>query len=258
MVWDTSANQPNLPGKKGKFMKYRILRLTIRMKFGNVENIVYPTLLWDEENIILVDCGFIGSFPILEAELRLHGLSVNQLTGLVLTHHDHDHMGAAAALKNQNSAIKIYSSSAEAPFITAQEKPLRLCQAEAMQETLPPEQQDFGKAFCHMLRQVEPVAVDYFLEDGDHLDWCGGCRVIATPGHTPGHLSLLMEKDSIVIAGDAIALENHQPILANPQFALDLEQAAKSMDRLLSMNAGSYYCYHGGVYTPESVPPFTS
>ena len=71
---------------------------------------------------------------ILEEELHQHGLSVNQLTGLVLTHHDHDHMGAAAALKKLNSNIKIYSSSAEAPFISAQEKPLRLCQAEEMQK----------------------------------------------------------------------------------------------------------------------------
>ena len=233
-------------------MEYKILRLAISMQFGNVENIVYPTLLWDEENIVLVDCGFIGSLHILEEQLHQHGLSVNQLTGLVLTHHDHDHMGAAAALKKLNPKIKIYSSSAEARFISAQEKPLRLCQAEEMQKTLPPEQQDFGKAFCNMLRQVEPVGVDYLLHDGDHLDWCGGCCVISTPGHTPGHISLFMEHDSIIITGDAIALEDNQPVIANPQFTLDIKQATKSMDKLLSIKANSYYCYHGGVYTPAN------
>jgi len=233
-------------------MEYRILRLTINMQFGDIENIVYPTLLWDKENIILVDCGFIGSLHILEEELYQHGLSVNQLTGLVLTHHDHDHMGAAAELKKLNSNMKIYSSSVEAPFISAQEKPLRLCQAEEMQKTLPPEQRDFGEAFCNMLRQVEPVGVDNLLHDGDHMDWCGGCRIIATPGHTPGHISLLMENDSIIITGDAIALEGNHPIIANPQFTLDIEQATKSLDKLLSMKAHAYYCYHGGVYTPAS------
>ena len=196
-------------GETTTIMKYKILRLTINMQFGEFENIVYPTLLWDKENIILVDCGFIGSLHDLEEELHRHELSVNQLTGLVLTHHDHDHMGAAAALKKLNSSIKIYSSSAEAPYICAKEKPLRLCQAEEMQKTLPPEQQDFGKAFCNMLRQVEPVGVDYLLHDGDHFNWCGGCCVIETPGHTPGHISLLIENDSIVITGDAIALEEN-------------------------------------------------
>ena len=220
------------------------------MAFGDTENTVYPTVLWDQQNIILVDCGFIGSLPILEKELHRNGLSAEQITGLVLTHHDHDHMGAAAALKKGNHHIKIYATKVEAPYISAQEIPLRLRQAQEMQKMLPPERQNFGKAFCDMLRRVEPVQVDEFLHDGDQIDWCGGCRIIATPGHTPGHISLLMENDSIVIAGDAIALENGVPVIANPQFALDIEQAAKSMEKLLSLKAKSYYCYHGGVYSP--------
>lgn len=234
-------------------MEYKILKLAIPMPFGNVENVVYPTLLWDQDNVILVDCGFIGSLHQIEKELGSLGLSIHQLTGLVLTHHDHDHMGAAAALKRENPHLKIYASGKEAPYISAQEKPLRLQQAEEMQHTLPPEQQDFGKAFCHMLRQVEPVEVDVFLHDGQQMEWCGGCRVLATPGHTPGHISLLMERESIVITGDAIALEEGKPVIANPQFTLDLEQATKSMERLLALGAKTYYCYHGGTFMPEIV-----
>lgn len=231
-------------------MEYKILNFPITMPFGNTEKSVYPTLLLDKQNIILVDCGFIGSLSILQNELLRHGMSAEQITGLVLTHHDHDHMGAAAALKRINPNIKIYASAVEAPFISAQEKPLRLRQAEEMQKTLPPEQQDFGKAFCDMLRRVEPVEVDIFLSDGDHMDWCEGCSILATPGHTPGHISLLIEKDSIIITGDAIALEDGKPVIANPQFTLDLEQATKSIEKLLLMKAKAYYCYHGGVYSP--------
>lgn len=230
-------------------MEYKILSFPITMPFDNNQNTVYPTLLWDKQNIILVDCGFIGSLPNLEKELQRHGLSTDQITGLILTHHDHDHMGAAAALKRVNPHVKIYASAVETPFISAQEKPLRLCQAEEMQKKLPPEQQDFGKAFCDMLRQVEPVQVDVFLRDGERMDWCDGCRILATPGHTPGHISLLMEKDSIIITGDAIALEDGKPVIANPQFTLDIEQAIKSMGKLLSLKAKSYYCYHGGTLT---------
>lgn len=232
-------------------MEHKIERLNITMKFGEIESKVYPTLLCDTKNIILVDCGFIGSLPVVEKELQLHGVSVNQLTGLVLTHHDHDHMGAAAAIKRINPDIKIYSSLIEAPFISAQEKPLRLRQAEEMQKTLPPEQQAFGQAFCDMLHRVEPVKVDVMLRDGERLDWCGGCQIIATPGHTPGHISLIMDRDSIIITGDAIALEDGLPIIANPQFSLDIEHAAESLKKLLSMNARAYYCYHGGVYSPN-------
>lgn len=230
-------------------MEHKILRLTISAQFGNTVDTVYPTILWDEENTVLVDCGFIGSLPALEKELAQHGLTVKQLTGLVLTHHDHDHMGAAAAVKRANPGIRIYASKAEAPYISAQEKPLRLKQAEEMQKTLPPEQQDFGRAFCDMLSRVEPIFVDEFLSDGDKMPWCGGCRVIATPGHTPGHISLFVEKDSIVITGDAFVLEDGRPVIANPQFTLDMTEAESSLNKLLSLNAKAYYCYHGGVYT---------
>lgn len=236
--------------KKIRKMRYKILPLTITMPFGDTQNTIHPTLLWDQQNIILVDGGFIGSCPMLDKELLLHGISLQQLTGLVLTHHDHDHIGAAAALKRVNPKLQIYSSAEEAPFISAQEKPLRLCQAEEMQMTLPPDRQAFGKAFCEMLRRVEPVHVDRMLHDGEYLNWCGGCQVIATPGHTPGHISLFMEEVSIVITGDAIALENGLPVIANPQFTLDIEQAAESMEKLLAMKAKTYYCYHGGIYSP--------
>ncbi len=229
-------------------MEYKILRLVISATFGDTSDTVYPTLLWDEKNIVLVDCGFIGSLSTLEKELAQYGLSTQQLTGLVLTHHDHDHMGAAAAMKRVNPNIKIYSSQAEAPYISAQEKPLRLKQAEEMQKSLPPDQQDFGRAFCDMLRRVEPVLVDEFIHDGDKMDWCGGCHIIATPGHTPGHISLFMENESIVLTGDAMALEDGKPVIPNPQFTLDLKQADSSMNKLLSLNAKTYYCYHGGVY----------
>ncbi|MDD4688734.1 MAG: MBL fold metallo-hydrolase [Eubacteriales bacterium] len=230
-------------------MDNKILRLVITAPFGDTVNTLYPTLLWDDNNIILVDCGFIGSLPTLEKELEQYGLTVERLTGLVLTHHDHDHMGAAAALKRANPNLKIYSSQTEAPYISAQEKPLRLKQAEEMQKILPTDKQDFGRAFCDMLRRVEPILVDEFLHDGDNMDWCGGCRVIATPGHTPGHISLFMENDSVVITGDAMALEDGHPVIANPQFTLDLNRAENSMNKLLSIKANAYYCYHGGVYS---------
>ena len=129
---------------------------------------------------------------------------------------------------------------------------MRLRQAEEMQKMLPPEQQDFGRAFCEMLRRVEPVKVDVLLHGDEKMDWCGGCRIIATPGHTPGHISLLMEKDSIVITGDAFVIEDGKPAIANPQFTLDIEHATKSMDKLLSLKAKAYYCYHGGVFTSDA------
>lgn len=97
-----------------------------------------------------------------------------------------------------------------------------------------------------MLKAVEPAEIDTLLHDGEELGWCGGCRVVATPGHTPGHIALYLEQHKIAIAGDAIALENGRLVLANPQFALDIEGANVSMAQLLNLGADTILCYHGG------------
>ncbi len=230
-----------------------ILELTIPMATGNGTIPIHPVLLWDDQDIILVDCGGIDAYDAVEQELLSLDLSISALTGLVLTHHDHDHMGSAFAIKRVNPAIKIYASKLEAPYITQEVKPLRLEQAEAMQATLPEQQQAFGKAFVAMLRKVQPVGIDEFLSDGQLLPWCGGCEVMVTSGHTPGHISLYLEHAAIVIAGDAMALEDGLPSIANPQFTLDLQQAEQSLEKLLELKASAYYCYHGGIYIPKDI-----
>lgn len=141
----------------------------------------------------------------------------------------------------------IVTSSIETPYISGARKSLRLEQAEQLQKTLPPEQRAFGEAFCGLLRTVEPVQIDCRLYGDDLLPFCGGCQVIATPGHTPGHISLYLPGFDTVISGDAMALENGKPIIANPQFTLDMEEAIASMERLLSFPAKRMICYHGGV-----------
>ena len=47
-----------------------------------------------------------------------------------------------------------------------------------------------------------PVA--HRLVDGEVLDVGGGLRVVHTPGHTPGHVSLLHEPTGVLITGDSI------------------------------------------------------
>lgn len=228
----------------------RIIELTLQMPDGRKEVPIHPIVLQDDEYLTLVDCGFIGSLRLLEIELGKHGISIEQLTALVLTHHDHDHMGAAAALKRANPRIQIYSSLEESVYISAREKPLRLVQAEELQAQLPPQQQAFGRMFCDMLRRVEPVTVDAHLTDSQETGWCGGCQVLLSAGHTPGHISLYCKGLDAVIVGDAFALEQNTPVLANPQFTLDVEMAKRSMEKLLSLKARTYYCYHGGIYRP--------
>lgn len=211
------------------------------------EDIIHPVVLQDESSCVLVDCGYAGSLPKIEAALRVKGIEPEAITHILLTHQDHDHVGAAAAFKRSYQAVSILASKEELPYISGAMKSLRLKQAEELQSVLPPEQQAFGEAFCGLLRSVEPVEVDCALQAGEVLPFCGGCEVLATPGHTPGHISLYLPQLHTLICGDAMALENRAPVIANPQFTLDLEKAEKSLQGLLARKGNRFICYHGGV-----------
>lgn len=225
----------------------KIIVLNIEMTYGNIFDIIHPVVLCDGCNYGLIDCGYVGSLHRIEKALQINGLRPEAITHIILTHQDHDHIGAAAAFKNKYPDVRVLASSIEAPYISGSLKSLRLEQAEQLQKALPPKQQAFGEAFCSLLRTVEPVQIDQQLFADELLPFCGNCQVIATPGHTPGHISLYLPELSTIISGDAITLENGKPVIANPQFTLNMEQATASIQKLLSYQAKKIICYHGGV-----------
>lgn len=228
-----------------------VVVLDIKFSFGEVQDVIHPVILQDDKNMVLVDCGYTGFLPNIEQAMKEVNLDCNQLTHVVITHQDHDHMGAAAKLKEKYPNVLIVASKEESKYISGEIKSLRLEQAEEMQSNLPEDQKAFGLAFCNILRNVEPVSVDIVVQDGDTFDWCGGCTVISTNGHTPGHISLYLNKKKVLITGDAGALENGELVIANPQFTLDLEAAQESLNKILSLNAEEIICYHGGILKPQ-------
>lgn len=223
-----------------------IIVLNIKYNFGDVEDFIHPVILKDENEMLLVDCGYMGFMPLIEDAIKSEGLDCSKLTKILITHHDHDHMGALADFKQKYPHIKVVASELEAPYISGEKKSLRLEQAEAMQDTLSEDQKAFGETFCEILRKVRPVKVDMVVHDGEFMNWCGGCEIIATPGHTPGHISLYLKSKKTIITGDAAVLENNELVIANPQFTMDIEKAKKSILKLLSYDAEAFICYHGG------------
>lgn len=225
--------------------------LDIEFQFAGRKDFIHPVVLKDSEFMVLIDCGYTGFLPELERAMEKKGLQCAALTHVVITHQDHDHMGALAALIQKYPGIKVAASEEEAPYVSGQRKSLRLEQAEAMQPYLPEDQKQFGLVFANILRNVQPAAVDMLVRDGDLLPWCGGCTVVGTPGHTPGHISLFVNQKEILITGDAAALEDGELVIANPQFTLNLEEARRSLDNIKGYGAKQIICYHGGIYIPD-------
>lgn len=226
----------------------QIIPLEIVFSYEGVQKALFPTLIRHDGGLALVDCGYPGFLPLLEAAIRRQGLSPDALTHAVITHHDDDHMGALAELLDAYPRIRVLAGAEQAPYISGEKKSLRLRQAEALQTALPPEAQAWGLAFQQKLAAVRPARVDAALTPGETLPWCGGCQILATPGHMPGHISLYFPQARAVVTGDAAVLESGALTVANPQYTLDMETARASLAMLLGLPADTYHCFHGGTF----------
>jgi glyoxylase-like metal-dependent hydrolase (beta-lactamase superfamily II) len=126
---------------------------------------------------------------------------------------------------------------ADSPYIEGELRPLKVT----------PQMLERRPQMREVLERLEPVRVDEYLEDGERLDLVGGTRVIFTPGHTPGHLSLYLERPKVLVAGDALTAEGGHLNGPNPSMTPDVREAARSVRRLAELDVETIVCYHGGV-----------
>ena len=223
--------------------------LEIKFDFNGATNSIFPVILSNEEEMILIDCGYPNFLPLIKTAAEAKGFDMSKLTKIIITHHDFDHMGALAEFKREYPRIKILSSIDEAKYVSGKEKSLRLQQAEAIYDGLPEEQKENARNFQRLLESIENAEVDLCLREGDFFPWCGGVKIVATPGHMPGHISIYAKDSKTLIAGDALVVEDNKLVIANPQYTLDMEEAKKSIKKLLNYDIHKIICYHGGIYT---------
>jgi glyoxylase-like metal-dependent hydrolase (beta-lactamase superfamily II) len=224
---------------------YRLL--DIQFEWNGQQQTIWPVMIYDESDVILVDCGYPGFLHFLEEAAERSQFRFDHVTKLLLTHHDVDHVGSAASIKRKYPHIEIAAPALEVPYINGTQKPLRLAQAESTLHELTGEDKIRAEQFIRFLQSVEPVHVNQELHADDSLPWCGGIHVIHTPGHTPGHISLYLPSSKTLIAGDAIVIEHGKLNIANPQYAWDLKEAVRSVERLSAYDISQVVCYHGGL-----------
>jgi glyoxylase-like metal-dependent hydrolase (beta-lactamase superfamily II) len=79
------------------------------------------------------------------------------------------------------------------------------------------------------------------LKDDDEVF---GMRVVNTPGHTLGHISLFEPATGILVAGDALRTESGLEG-SNPQFTADETKANASVRKLAGLDVKAILCGHG-------------
>ncbi|MEI6521722.1 MAG: MBL fold metallo-hydrolase [bacterium] len=210
-------------------------------------NSIYPVVLEDERDVVLFDCGYPGYLPNVKAAAEKARVDLAGLTRIVITHHDFDHIGALAEFKAAYPQVKVYASEEQAPYIAGEKKSLRLQQFEAKYDSLPDEQKEGSRRVQAMFASVKPVEVDVVVNANEVLHFCGGIKIIPTPGHMPGHISPYLQEFKTLVSGDALTARDG--ILGSPNidYTLDIAAAMKSVQSLLNYDIEKIVCYHGGV-----------
>lgn len=186
------------------------------------------------DSLTLIDTALPFSYKgILKAAETLG----KPITHIVLTHAHSDHIGSLDSLKAQLPDCKVVISARDA----------KLLRGDVTLETGEPRTPIRGGV--PKPGKVK-TAADLEVSEGDRI---GSFRVIATPGHTPGHIALYNEKTGALIAGDAFQVRGGvavsgqiRPFFPFPAWATwNKETAIQSAIKLEQLNPNVLGVGHG-------------
>jgi len=178
-----------------------------------------PTLEWHRVNLnfvsayvllrgreaAIVDTGTPGSESALAGALTDLGVSWADVNHVVLTHFHPDHAGSIGAVLQSAGDATAYA----------------------------------GEADIAAIQSPQPLVA---VNDGDDVF---GLQVIATPGHTAGHISVLDTDTGLLVAGDALTYNGGQVGGSIPQFSADIAQADVSVQKLSGLQFDTALFGHG-------------
>jgi glyoxylase-like metal-dependent hydrolase (beta-lactamase superfamily II) len=195
----------------------------------------------------VVDAGGSKELPLLESALAAEGLALDDVEALLITHGHSDHVGFASRAAKRGVKVKVHED--EAAFVR---------DAAAGTQVRPTELPLWKpKAIIFVVEMVRAGAhreyrFDDFetVADGELLDVPGRPRVVATPGHTAGHASYLLEEHRALCAGDALVTESiiargQDPQILPSVFHADVGLARESVKRLAQLPVDLLLPGHG-------------
>lgn len=208
---------------------------------------IHPTVMWDDDTMVLVDVGYGGQSGVLRDVFIKEGIHFEHINKIIITHQDLDHFGGLSEiLEASNHPIEVLAHENDKPYIQG-EKPLFRLNSNFL-DSLPDERKKMVK---QMFKNFKAVDVDTTLIDDQELPYCGGITVIHTPGHTPGHICLYHQNSKTLIVGDAMNIAEGR--LVGPRKEIledeDYESAVDSLKKLLKFDVKNIITYHTGLYT---------
>lgn len=180
------------------------------------------TYLLDAGGLTLVDAGIGSSAPAILKAIADLGHQPHDLKRIIVTHCHPDHYGSLAEVKRQTGArVVMHPTDAKEVRKGGRGRPMSLRGPLSI----------FNGAMASQSGTLEPAEVEEEVEEGDMLP--GGIRVVETPGHSDGHISLLWPEKGLLIAGDTCW---HLTRLAYMPFYVDFEEAKRSLAKLAGLD----------------------
>jgi glyoxylase-like metal-dependent hydrolase (beta-lactamase superfamily II) len=209
-------------------------------------------LVADENGVTIVDSAVSGYRDQLEPGLRLLDRSIDDVRAILLTHGDGDHIGVATVLgPERGTPVHLHPADDEIAK-QGKAKPAdgsRLAMAGHATAL---------RLFWHLGRNgampPKKVGETVPLAETEALDVPGRPQVIATPGHTGGHVVFLFPQHGALFVGDALCTWNPITGRPGPQLmpsALNIStaEAGESLGRLEGLEAAQLLPGHGDPWT---------
>jgi glyoxylase-like metal-dependent hydrolase (beta-lactamase superfamily II) len=157
------------------------------------------------EEVAIVDTGLPGNGEKFAAALETVGLKWDAVRHVILTHYHRDHVGSMGEVMMAAAQATAYAGADDVPLI---ESPRPITAVSDQSEVF-------------------------------------GLQIIASPGHTKGHICVYDPVGSALILGDALNNIGGQLSGPNPSFTQDMAQATASARKLAALTFERAYFGHG-------------
>lgn len=160
-----------------------------------VERFVFSYIVF-ADTIALIDTGVKGAEAVIFDYIRRNGRDPRQIKSVILSHSHPDHIGSVRSIV-EATGCRVLAHKGEKDWIEDTEKQFR-------ERPVP--------GFPGLVGG--PVKIDEFLTDGDILSLGTDttCRVIHTPGHSRGSITLVLDSEKAIFTGDSVPVPNDMPI----------------------------------------------
>ncbi len=201
-----------------------------------------------DEGTIVIDCGDPNKIKHFLKGIEKASIKPEEVQLIVLTHGHWDHIGSAKDVKEATGA-KIAMHEREKDWLEKSLKPQ------------PPGVTLWGKVFINLLKLFMPLIhipateVDVVLKDEEFTlaEYGIPGKVIYTPGHSSGSVSVLLETGDVFVGDLAM---NKFPLRFSPGlpiFAEDWDKVIESWKMLLDQGAQTVYPAHGEPFSADII-----